>query len=130
MARFISKFNNITGQRSLVVPPRDDTNTKYMPFFNFLPNLPWPILDIIMNVVAGLGAILLTYAIFLEAERRQDAIFVIGASCLLVYALWIGNKIFSLAMAGVAIGAFIELIEIMLGRHPHTREMTEKYKNP
>lgn len=101
-----------------------------MPFADFLPSLPWPVLDVIMNVVAGLGAILLTYATFLEAERRQDAVLVVGAACLFIYALWIGNKIFSIAMAGVAIGAFIELLEIMLGRHPHTREMTEKYKNP
>jgi len=101
-----------------------------MPFLNILPSLPWPLIDIIMNVIAGLGAILLTYAIFLEAERRQDAIFVVGAACLFIYALWIGNKIFSVAMAGLGIGALIELIEIMLGRHLHTLEMTEKYKDP
>lgn len=101
-----------------------------MPFANLLPTLPWPLIDIIMNVVAGLGAILLTYAIFLEAERRQDAIFTIGAGCLLVYALWIGNKIFSVAMAGLMIGAFIELIEIMLGRHVHSQELISAYKCP
>lgn len=88
-----------------------------MPLGNLLPSLPWPLIDVIMNVVAGLGAILLTYAIFLEAERRQDAVFIIGAGCLLVYALWIGNTIFSIAMAGMCLGAFIELMEIMLGRH-------------
>jgi len=73
-----------------------------------------------MNIVAGLGAILLTYGIFLEAERRQDAVFVVGAGCLLVYALWIGNTVFSIAMAGVALASFIELVEILLGRHHHT----------
>jgi hypothetical protein len=101
-----------------------------MPFADFLPTLPWPLIDIIMNVVAGLGAILITYAIFLEAERRQDAVFAIGAGCLLVYALWIGNKIFSIAMAGLMIGAFIELIEIMLGRHVHSQELVSEYKYP
>lgn len=83
-----------------------------------------------MNVVAGLGAILVTYAVFLESERRQDAVFVVGAGCLLVYALWIGNKIFSLAMAGLLIGSAIELAEIILGRHVHSRELLEQYKNP
>lgn len=92
--------------------------------------MPWSLLDIIMNVVAALGAILLTYAIFLEAERRQDAIFVVGSACLLVYALWIGNKIFSVAMAGFMIASFIELIEIMTGRHVHSVDMVESYKNP
>lgn len=101
-----------------------------MPFTDFLPTLPWSTLEIIMNVVAGLGAIFITYAVFLESERRQDAVFVVGAGCLLVYALWIGNKIFSVAMAGLMIGSFIELIEIMRGRHIHSRELLEQYKNP
>jgi len=73
---------------------------------------------------------MLTYAIFLEAERKQDAVFTVGAGCLLVYSLWIGNKIFSVAMAGLMIGSFIELIEIMVGRHTHSLEMVEKYKHP
>jgi|GEM_PF-624991 len=101
-----------------------------MPLENLLPTLPWPLIEIIVTVVAGLGAILITYAIFLEAERRQDAVFVVGASCLLVYALWVGNKIFSVAMAGLMIGAFIELIEIMTGRHTHSKEMMSEYKCP
>lgn len=101
-----------------------------MPFENFLPTLPWPLIEIMMNVVAGLGAILITYAIFLEAERRQDAVFTVGAACLLIYALWIGNKIFSIAMAGLALGAFIELIEIMMGKHTHSQELVSEYKCP
>ena len=100
-----------------------------MLFANIFPSLPWPLIDIVMNVVAGLGAILLTYAIFLEAEKRQDAVFVIGAGCLLVYALWIGNTIFSIAMAGMAIGAFIELVEIMLGRHAINQNVKIKNQN-
>ncbi|MEK7131336.1 MAG: hypothetical protein AAB797_01190 [Patescibacteria group bacterium] len=87
---------------------------------NLLSTLPWPLLDIIMNVVAGLGAIILTYGVFLEAERRQDAVFIIASACLLAYAVWIGNKIFSLAMAGLMIGSIIELVEILTGKHKHT----------
>jgi len=84
------------------------------PLVNFLPTLPWTALEIILNIVAGLGAILLTYGIFLEAEKRQDAVFVIGSGCLLVYALWIGNAIFSIAMTGFFVASAVELIEIML----------------
>ena len=73
---------------------------------------------------------LIAYAIFLEAERRQDAILTIGAGCLFIYALWIGNKIFTVAMGGMAIAAFLELLEIMLGRHEHSVEMVEDYKKP
>jgi hypothetical protein len=92
-----------------------------MPIFStLLPSLPWPLIDIIMNVVAGLGAIILTYGVFLEAERRQDAVFIIASACLLAYAVWIGNKIFSLAMAGLMIGSIIELVEILTGKHKHT----------
>ncbi len=83
--------------------------------FNLVPALPWPLLDVVLSVVAGLGAILLTYGIFLKAEQRQDAVFVVGSGCLLVYALWIG-KIFSVAMAGFMIGSCIELLEIVLGK--------------
>ena len=88
-------------------------------FLNLFSTLPLPLLDIIINVVAGLGAILLTYGVFLEAEPRQDAVFIIASGCLLVYAMWVGNKIFSLAMIGLFVGSWIELIEILLGKHHH-----------
>lgn len=92
--------------------------------------LPWPMLDIIMNVVAGLGAVMLTYGIFLEAERHQDGVFVIASACLLAYAVWVGNKIFSLAMGGLLVGSFIEFVEIIFSKHSHSEELVEKYKNP
>ncbi len=101
---------------------------------NLFPTMPWPLFDIIMNVVAGLGAILLTYGVFLEAERRQDAVFILASACLLVYSLWLGNKIFSLAMIGLFVGSWIELIEILTGHHKHVcypedrREQTESKK--
>lgn len=88
-------------------------------FLNLFPTMPWPLIDIVMNVVAALGAILLTYGVFLEAERRQDAVFIIASACLLVYSLWVGNKIFSIAMTGLFIGSWIELIEILTGHHHH-----------
>ncbi|MFA7653943.1 MAG: hypothetical protein WCX97_02770 [Candidatus Magasanikbacteria bacterium] len=98
--------------------------------FSLFSTLPMPLFDIVIYVLAGLGVILLTYAIFLEAERRQDAVLVIGALCLLVYAVSIGNLIFSIAMVGMALAAFIELIEIMMGRHIHSGELVEQYKHP
>ena len=97
--------------------------------FTIFPNLPWTWLEITVNVVACLGAIMVVYAIFLEAEKRQDAVLAIGALCLMVYAIWIGNTIFSVAMGGMALASFIEFIEIMAGRHLHSTEMVEKYKH-
>ena len=102
----------------------------HMPFYNLFPTLPWSWLEVTLNVAAALGAILLSYGIFLESERKQDAVFIVGSSLLLVYSLWIGNKIFSIAMAGVALCSLVELMEIMMGRHIHSFELVEKYKNP
>lgn len=56
--------------------------------------MPFPLFDIVLNVLAGLGAVMITYAVFLEHETKQDIVFAIGSFCLLVYALWIGNALF------------------------------------
>lgn len=100
------------------------------PLFDLWPLLPLPLTDTLIYVVAGLGAVLISYAIFLETERRQDAVFTIGASCLLVYAIFTDNIIFIIAMGGLALGSFIELIEILIGRHIHTPPMVENFKDP
>ena len=101
-----------------------------LPFADILSSLPWPLMDVVMNVVAGLGAVMLTYGIFLEAERHQDGVFIIASAFLLAYAVWIGNKIFSLAMAGLLVGSLIEFVEILFSKHKHNEELVEKYKNP
>ena len=100
------------------------------PLSSFLPSLPWNALEIILNVLAGLGAVMVTYAIFLEAERKQDTVLAIGSACLLIYALWIGNMIFTVAMAGIFLASFVELIEILMGRHPHGDSLVEEYRHP
>lgn len=98
--------------------------------FSFIPNLPWTSTEIFLNISAGVGAILLVYGLFLEAERKQDLVFFLGATLLGLYAYWIGNKIFTIAMFGFGLSALVEWIEIMLGRHVHSRELVEDYKNP
>ena len=87
------------------------------PLPSILQSLPWATITTIVNVVAILGAILVTYAIFLKTEKRQDITLFIGSSCLLIYALYINNKIFALAMAGLMIASFIEFVEIIIGLH-------------
>lgn len=93
--------------------------------FPLLPPLP----ETIISVVAGLGAILLAYAVFLEQERRQDLVMFIGSACLFVYALFINNKIFMIATAGLAIASLVEFLEILIGLHKHGPEDLKKYKN-
>lgn len=99
-----------------------------MLFENILPWVPVSLPELIIHILAGLGAILLTYSIFLESERRQDLAMFLGAACLLSYSIFIGNKLFSIAMAGLTIASFVEFVEIALGHHKHTEKDLEKYK--
>lgn len=96
---------------------------------NIFPYLPVSLTETLIYVTAGIGVILLVYSIFLETERRQDLLMLLGASCLFVYALFIGNWIFSFAMAGVAIAALIEFIEIYTGLHRHRPEDLKHYRD-
>lgn len=79
-----------------------------------------------------LGAVLLIYSQFIEAEHRRDLIRVLGAGGLFVYAYFIENIIFMIASAGIGIAALIEFIEILIGVHKHLPEdlktAIKKYK--
>jgi len=87
---------------------------------SWFPYLPVSSLsETLIYVTGGVGAILLIYAIFLDVEKRQDLVMLIGASCLLVYALFLRNLIFSVAMAGVALASIFEFVEIYTGLHKH-----------
>ncbi|MBI2444605.1 MAG: hypothetical protein HYV42_05200 [Candidatus Magasanikbacteria bacterium] len=97
-----------------------------MPLANFLPGLPQPLVETLVQIVGLLGGILLAYGVYLEAERRQDAVFVIGSACLLVYALWINNVIFIFAFGLLLAVAGRELIQIMRGKHQHTTENNQR----
>ena len=96
---------------------------------SLFPLLPLSLSETTVSVVAGLGAILLAYSVFLEIERRQDLVMFIGAACLFVYALFIGNKIFMIATAGIGIASLVEFLEIYFGLHKHSPEDLKKYKN-
>jgi len=84
---------------------------------SLFPTLPLSLLETIIYVVSALGIVLLTYAIFLETERRQDLVMLVGAMCLLVYALYIGNRIFIIAMSAIALASLTEFVEILVGLH-------------
>ena len=98
--------------------------------FSLFPGLPWDNMVVAMNMVAMAGATLHIYGVFLETERRRDVVFIVGGVCLFIYALWIRNNIFALAMGGFTIASLIELVEILIGRHKHSQKMVEKYKHP
>lgn len=101
-----------------------------MPLQQFFPSLPWPIFDTIVKVVGFLGVLLLTYAILLEEERKQDAVFAIGASAILIYGVAFKNGIMILLGAAIFLVSGREFIQILRKKHSHSTEQVEKYKHP
>jgi len=84
---------------------------------SIFPNLPTSLIQTILYIVAALGIVLMTYAVFLETERRQDLVMFVGAACLFVYALSISSRVFMIATAGIALASLIEFGEILIGLH-------------
>ncbi len=82
----------------------------------------------LMYIVAALGAVMLVYGVFLEQERRQDLVTMISALALFVYALYIDNKMFMIAMGGLAVASLVEFVEIYVGLHKHNKEDLKRYK--
>lgn len=86
------------------------------------------LLEIIIHVTAGLGTVLLVYGIFLERERRQDAVFAIGSLALFVYALFVQNRVFMVAMGAFFIASLFEFVELIIGYHRHTLKESKDFK--
>ncbi|PIR78302.1 MAG: hypothetical protein COU28_02380 [Candidatus Magasanikbacteria bacterium CG10_big_fil_rev_8_21_14_0_10_36_16] len=96
---------------------------------SLFPNLPSSTIELSIYIVAALGAVLITYAVFLEIERRQDLVFFVGSACLFVYALYTYNKVFMIAMAGLGLASLVEFIEIYLGLHKHDTNELKRVKS-
>ena len=101
-----------------------------MPLGLLFPSLPWPALDVLVKVVGFTGSLLIIYAVLLEEERRQDAVFVVGSFGTLVYSLVFGNAIFTFLSAGVFVVSLRELIQILRKKHHHNEKLVEEYKHP
>lgn len=95
---------------------------------SFIPHLPSTLAETWLFIVGALSIILMIYAVFMEKEYRQDLVRLVGASGLLVYALYIGNLIFTIAMGAIAVASLVEFVEIMLGLHRHSPEDLARYK--
>ena len=95
---------------------------------NLLPNLPSSTLETIIFVIAALGVVLTTYAVFLEVERRQDLVFFVGSVCLFVYALYIDNVVFMTVSVGLGLASLVEFIEIYLGLHKYDTNELKRIK--
>lgn len=80
----------------------------------------------IFHILGIAGAILITYGVFLEVERRQDIVKFLGALCLFLYGMFAQDIIIMIAMAGLGLASLIELIEIMMGLHKHAPDNLKK----
>ena len=96
--------------------------------FNFLPDFNGNIGQIPIHIVALVGVVLLPYAIFLEQAHRKDLVRLVGAFCLLTFAIYKADTIFILSMGALCLASVVEFTEIMLGMHTHAPEDLKKYK--
>ena len=101
-----------------------------MPLENLFPNLPTSFVELAVYVVGFMGALALSYAVLLEQEKRQDALFVVASASLFVYGLVHHDKIIMFAMGLMFLVAGRELIGLMRGKHHHSSQMIEKYEHP
>jgi len=83
-----------------------------------------------MMVIAALGAIMLIYGVYLEAERKQDAVFAVAGILLSSYAAYTHSVIFTITFIIFTIVCAIEYVQISLGRHRHTAAQVEEFKHP
>jgi len=95
---------------------------------SLIPYLPTSVAETWIFVGAGISIILMMYAVFIEKENRQDLIRLVGTGGLLIYALYIQNLIFIIAMGAIAVASLVEFVEIMLGLHKHSPEDLARYK--
>lgn len=97
------------------------------PLQNIFPILPGTIPEIMLIVASLMGAITLSYAVLLEAEKRQDAVFLLAAASLFVYALLINDRLLMFAFGLLFVVSGRELIQIARGKHHHTKAEDDKY---
>ncbi len=81
---------------------------------------PTPSITQIVLVILGLlGMILITYGIFLEKERLQDAVFMLGSLFLAIYSYTAENAIFTITFGIFFLGSAWEYYRIVTGKHQH-----------
>ncbi len=95
---------------------------------SIIPHLPTSLAEIFIYVGAYLGVVFMIYSVFIEQEHRQDIIRILGSGGLLIYAMYIDNLLFIIAMAGIGLASLIEFVEILIGLHKHSKEDLKKYK--
>lgn len=64
-------------------------------------------------VIFGIaGLLLISYAIWLKNEKRQDFLFILGGMALLIYSIFIKDLIFIVLQIVFIISSLVELIKL------------------
>ena len=59
-----------------------------------------------------IGLLLISYALWVKNEKRQDEIFLVGGAFLLAYSIFIGDKIFVALQIVFMVSALAEILKI------------------
>ena len=65
-----------------------------------------------MIIFGIVGLLIITYALWVKNEKVQDALFIIGGACLLVYSIYINDTIFVVLQIIFMLSAFLELLKL------------------
>jgi len=66
-----------------------------------------------MSIIFGIiGLIIISIAVWIKNEKKQDLLFIAGGVSLLVYSLSIRDAIFSVLQVVFIVSAFVELIKL------------------
>lgn len=66
-----------------------------------------------MTIIFGIiGLLVISFAIWLRNERRQDILFIIGGVSLLIYSISIRDIIFMILQAVFIASALVELLRL------------------
>lgn len=66
-----------------------------------------------MSIIFGIvGLVIISIAVWINKEKKQDVLFVVGGVSLLVYSLSIKDVIFSILQIVFIISALAELIKL------------------
>jgi len=58
------------------------------------------------------GLLLISYGLWIQREKRQNIVFMIGGACLLAYSIFLGDIIFVLLQCVFIISALLEFIKL------------------
>ena len=71
-----------------------------------------------MEIIFGImGLLIISFAIWLRNEKRQDILFIIGGTLLFFYSISIKNVIFIILQIVFVTSALIELLRIRQSRN-------------